>query len=405
MKVTIPATRVAEFKAIIQTGKYREYERGYKWANHLALRSIFKNASPSKLATRLSKLFGRFKPDLDDLGLNQEDQAEWYEAVAGKSWNAGKIIHFLSGSGQFASRNYDWIPDAIAVGHGAAIADAFRRLHNDHDAVGQRVEEFQHALRDIHRAAGSKRRGTSAAAVSLPSLAFVGSILFGLDPTRYTSYNKGAIEHGLRTYASRDGFSSGSAGKKYEEACDLVVSIYEALKNQGVPVTNMIDAQSFVWISEGNQWKDYVLDPEEEDVINFVEDPGREPNAKVRKAIEDYAVARVTKYYERAGWTIRPQGAPYDLECTEPNREPLFVEVKGSRGPARSVLLTPNEVDHARSHHPHTALAVVHGIKIDGTTNAICSGGTLEVHERWRPNMKDLTVTTYTYRRPSQKRG
>jgi Domain of unknown function (DUF3883) len=405
MKVTIPATRVAEFKAIIQTGKYREDERGYKWANHLALRSIFKNASASKLAARLSKLFGRFKPDLDDLGLNQEDQAEWHEAVAGKSWNAGKIIHFLSGSGQFASRNYDWIPDAIGVGHGAAIADAFRRLHNDHDAVGQRVEEFQHALRDIHRAAGSKRRGTSAATVSLPSLAFVGSILFGLDPTRYTSYNKGAIEHGLRTYASRDGFSSGSAGKKYEESCDLVASIYEALKRQGVPVINMIDAQSFVWISEGNQWKDYVLDPEEEDVINFVEDPGREPNAKVRKAIEDYAVARVTKYYERAGWTIRPQGAPYDLECTEPNREPLFVEVKGSRGPARSVLLTPNEVDHARSHHPNTALAVVHGIKIDGTTNAICSGGTLEVHERWRPNMKDLTVTTYTYRRPSQKRG
>ncbi len=405
MKVTIPATRVAEFKAIIQTGKYREDERGYKWANHLALGSIFKNASASKLATRLSKLFGRFKPDLDDLGLNQEDQAEWHEAVAGKSWNAGKIIHFLSGSGQFASRNYDWIPDAIEAGLGAAIADAFTRLRNDDDTLDQRVEEFQDTLRDIHRAAGSRRRGTPAAAISLPSLAFVGSILFGLDPTRYTSYNKGAIEHGLREYASRDGFSSGSAGKKYEEACDLVASIYEALKSQGAPVTNMIDAQSFVWISEGNHWKDYVLDPEEEDVINFVEDPGIELNAKVRKAIEDHAVARVTKYYERAGWTVRPQGAPYDLECTKSNRVPLFVEVKGSRGPARSVLLTPNEVDHARSHHPNTALAVVHGITIDSPASAICSGGTLEVHERWRPDMKDLTVTTYTYRRPSQKRG
>lgn len=405
MKVTIPAARVAEFKAIIQTGKYREDERGYKWANHLVLRSIFENASASKLATRLSKLFGRFKPDLDDLGLNEEDQAEWHEAVAGKSWNAGKIIHFLSGSGQFASRNYDWIPDAITAGRNAAIAEAFRRLRNDHDPVGQRVEEFQHALRDIHRAAGSKRRGTSVGAVSLTSLAFVGSILFGLDPTKYTSYNKGAIEHGLRTYASRDGFSSRATGKKYEEACDLVASIYEALDSQGVPVTNLIDAQSFVWISEGNHWSEYVLDPEEEDVINFIEKPGFELNAKVRKAIEDHAVARVTKHYERAGWTVRPQGAPYDLECTKPKHESRFVEVKGSRGPARSVLLTLNEVDHARSHHPNTALAVVHGIKIDSAASAICSGGTLEVHERWRPNMKDLTVTTYTYRRPSRKRG
>ena len=405
MKVTIPATRVKAFKAIIQTGKYREDERGYKWANHLALRSIFKDTSASKLATRLSKLFGRLKPDLDDLGLNQEEQAEWHEAVAGKNWNAGKIIHFLSGSGQFASRNYDWIPDAIGKGHGAAIAGAFRRLRYDDDTLDQRVEEFRDTLRDIHRAAVSRRRGTSAEAISLPSLAFVSSILFGLDPTRYTSYNRGVIEHGLREYASRDGFSSGSAGKKYEEACDFVTSIYEALKSKGVPVTNMIDAQSFVWISDANHWNDYVLDPEEEDVINFVEDPGLEPNAKVRKAIENHAVALVTKYHERAGWAVRPQGAPYDLECTKPNREPLFVEVKGSRGPARAVLLTPNEVDHARSHHPNTALAVVHGIKIDSAASAICSGGTLEVHDRWRPDSKDLTVTTYTYRRPSQKKG
>jgi len=405
MKVSIPPTRVADFKAILQTGKYREDERGYKWANHLVLRSIFKNASGAKLATRLSKLFGRVKPDLDDLGLNQEDQAEWHEAVAGKSWNAGKIIHFLSGSGQFASRNYDWIPDAIRAGHGTAIARAFTRLRNDDESLDQRVEEFQNTLRDIHRAAGSKRRGTSAAAIRLPSLAFVGSILFGLDPMRYTSYNKGVIEHGLREYASRDGFSNGSAGKKYEEACDLVTSIYEALKSRGVPVTNMIDAQSFVWISDGNHWNDYVLDPEEEDVINFIEKPGFELDAKVRKAIENHAVDLVTKYYEKAKWTVRPQGAPYDLECTKPNYETLFVEVKGSRSPARSVLLTPNEVDHARSHHPNTALAVVHGIKIDATAKAMCSGGKLEVHERWRPDRKDLTVTTYAYRRPAQKRG
>jgi len=405
MKVSIPATRVAKFKAIIQTGKYREDERGYKWANHLVLRSIFKNPSRSKLATRLSKLFGRFRPDLDDLALSQEDQAEWYEAVAGKSWNASKIIHFLSGSGQFASRNYDWIPDAIGAGHGAAIADAFLRLRDHHDPVDQRVEEFQDTLRNIHRAAATKRRGAPATAIRLPSLAFVGSILFGLDPMRYTSYNRGVIEHGLREYASRDGFSNGSAGKKYEEACDLVASIYEALKRRGVPVTNMIDAQSFIWISNGNHWSDYVLDPVEQDVINFVEDPGREPSAKVRKAIEDHAVALVTKYYQRAKWAVRPQGAPYDLECTKPNREPLFVEVKGSSTPARSVLLTPNEVDHARSHHPNTALAVVHGIKIDRAATAICSGGKLEVHERWRPDRKDLTVTTYTYRRPMQKRG
>ena len=83
MKVTIPATRVAEFKAIIQTGKYREDERGYKWANHLALRSIFKNASASKLSTRLAKLFGRFKPDLDGAFLRaQLDMNTWKATIS-----------------------------------------------------------------------------------------------------------------------------------------------------------------------------------------------------------------------------------------------------------------------------------------------------------------------------------
>jgi len=47
----------------------------------------------------------------------------------------------------------------------------------------------------------------------------------------------------------------------------------------------------------------------------------------------------------------------------------------------------------------------VQGIKIDSAASAICSGGTLEVHERRRSDVKDLTVTTYMCRRPSQKKG
>ncbi|HJQ82319.1 MAG TPA: DUF3883 domain-containing protein, partial [Lacipirellulaceae bacterium] len=49
---------------------------------------------------------------------------------------------------------------------------------------------------------------------------------------------------------------------------------------------------------------------------------------------------------------------PFDFHCRDDHRE-LHVEVKGTTQNGSVILLTPNEVEHARSHSDSTALIVV----------------------------------------------
>jgi hypothetical protein len=60
----------------------------------------------------------------------------------------------------------------------------------------------------------------------------------------------GAMEHGYEHYARWLTFpSSGcSRGEAYAEVCGFVASIAQALRAHGVPVRDLIDAQSFVWL-------------------------------------------------------------------------------------------------------------------------------------------------------------
>ena len=47
-------------------------------------------------------------------------------------------------------------------------------------------------------------------------------------------------------------------GEIYAEVCDFVRSVAEELKSHGVPVRDLIDAQSFVWLSFGKTAKQEV---------------------------------------------------------------------------------------------------------------------------------------------------
>jgi len=403
MEVRIPNSEVEAFGRILKTGQYRQFERGYKWANHLALQAVFSADTSSKFAGRLALLFGRGKADLSELGLSSSAQTEWHSAVHGGSWDARKILTFLTG-GMFAFANFDWIPAAIDRGFGGAISSEFKALARSDVALDDRIKLFRNSLREIQGKARTSKRSPQQPLLRKPSLAFIGAILVGLDPTAYTAYNKRAIEHGLTKYARVDSLSKGSAGEKYSEACEFIKAVSDRLVADGVPIADLIDAQSFVWISAGNHWDQYRLGPDEEDLVKFIEQPGKESDAKTRKAIETYAVMVTTKYLRNEGWVVEAKGAPYDLYCTKPTGVALYVEVKGSRGHAESVILTSNEVDHARSHHPNTALAVVHGIEVGPKPTLACGGGHLEWHGRWRPDEVDLYARAYAYQRPAKGR-
>lgn len=127
---------------------------------------------------------------------------------------------------------------------------------------------------------------------------------------------------------------------------------------------------------------------------------GMRVDAELRGKIEQHAMQEAKKFFTKKGYQVEVWGKPYDLHCTKGD-ETLFVEVKGSTGPATEVILTKNEVKHAREHAGQTALFIVDSIEIHGEGEAArASGGTRRVFNPWIPAEEDLTPISYWYRVP-----
>ncbi len=82
-----------------------------------------------------------------------------------------------------------------------------------------------------------------------------------------------------------------------------------------------------------------------------------------RKAVELHAMALARAHFEREGYRVEDVSAtkPYDLVCWKDGVE-HHVEVKGTTGDGSSILLTANEVEHARRQFPNVSLFVVSGV-------------------------------------------
>lgn len=115
---------------------------------------------------------------------------------------------------------------------------------------------------------------------------------------------------------------------------------------------------------------------------------GFQADSDERRTLEQYAVAIATAHYEAQGWTVQDLSArqSYDLCCRRDGAPDLHVEVKGTTSDGSSVLLTFNEVEHARARFPYVALFVVAQIKVerDSDEGIIASGGTVHRYEPWR---------------------
>jgi hypothetical protein len=105
-------------------------------------------------------------------------------------------------------------------------------------------------------------------------------------------------------------------------------------------------------------------------------------SATARKAIEDHAVEMATQYCSKQGWTVKDvsRKESYDLHCYRGEAE-LRVEVKGTTSEGREVLLTPNEVSHAREAFPHMMLLVVSQIRL--SSESVPEGGKIAVFHPW----------------------
>lgn len=122
-----------------------------------------------------------------------------------------------------------------------------------------------------------------------------------------------------------------------------------------------------------------------------------------REAIDKWAMQQAEKFLRRKEWSVKDvsRTCSYDLRCKR-GRGRLHVEVKGTTSDGRAVVLTPNEVRHARDVFPDVALLVVHGIRL-GKGRAgepVASGGTVDLTMPWEIDAHGtLTATGYSYER------
>jgi hypothetical protein len=126
-------------------------------------------------------------------------------------------------------------------------------------------------------------------------------------------------------------------------------------------------------------------------------DAGFEPNAKVRKAVEEYAMDRAEKELYAVGFRnfIRTHKTEcYDHTCRKGGRL-YYIETKGTRGDGKSVILTKNEVDHWEQHKRNSIAVIVHHIKVDSKYRA--DGGTAKVCLPWSIRKETLETTQYRW--------
>jgi hypothetical protein len=129
---------------------------------------------------------------------------------------------------------------------------------------------------------------------------------------------------------------------------------------------------------------------------------GFRADAAARRAVELRGMAVARELLEAEGWTVEDVSSreSYDLDCTR-GAETLHVEVKGTVSDGASVLLTPNEVRHARERP--SALIVVRAVLLE--RDAVSgewsgSGGTAEVVRPWNIDADgELIPIGYEYRR------
>jgi hypothetical protein len=105
-----------------------------------------------------------------------------------------------------------------------------------------------------------------------------------------------------------------------------------------------------------------------------------------RRAVEQRAMELARAHYEQRWPCVEDvsMGECFDLRCRNADQE-LHVEVKGTTGMGKSILLTRNEVGHATALFPRMALFLVKGVTLVEQTPGtwVARDGLTRVIEPW----------------------
>jgi hypothetical protein len=120
---------------------------------------------------------------------------------------------------------------------------------------------------------------------------------------------------------------------------------------------------------------------------------------KERRFIEVTAMNRAREHFIGRGYDVEDvhKDQHYDLKCRKGEKE-VLVEVKGTTGTGRSLLLTGCEVDFARKHSSRMALMIVHSINLKKKRSK--SNGSCVVIQPWNVEDGRLEPRSYAYEPP-----
>jgi len=251
VNVTISAEKATAFGETLAGEEYAREERDYKWAVHLVISALLGKATLQRedLGRLITQTFSSSLPDLDDLGLSPDHQALVMKGLKASSTSGLRNAMGNLSGGRFGIAQFLWIPKVAEFDLEGNIADAFRDLVDESVGVPERIDSFRQELAEIMREL--ERRGGFEPGWTqfTPSLSFVAMILGAYDPTQFSFYAAGVLRQGFETFAQGHEWPKGSAGTRYVGVCDFVHSVFGELATRGIPVKDMIDAQSFIWLS------------------------------------------------------------------------------------------------------------------------------------------------------------
>jgi len=134
------------------------------------------------------------------------------------------------------------------------------------------------------------------------------------------------------------------------------------------------------------------LTPEKEikEAESIAKGQGYRSSPRERRRIEEIAMNRAKQHFTSKGYVVEDVHAtrPYDLKCRMGSEE-LFIEVKGTTGSGKKVLLTSGEVNFARRYSSNMALFVVHSISLRKKHDM--TNGTKRVVIPWKIDNENLT--------------
>jgi hypothetical protein len=126
---------------------------------------------------------------------------------------------------------------------------------------------------------------------------------------------------------------------------------------------------------------------------------GLQRDTEVRRAIEDAAQDRLMRLDRDDGWTVTDtrQNRPYDAVAVR-GTEQIYLEAKGTQSAGQSVIVTRNEVDHARRHPGQCWIGVWSGIRFKDE-HVDPEAGTFRVVP-FEPDDRDLRPRDYDWALP-----